>query len=100
MQFRRCFEKSFTVLVFTFELQVWKYGNEIQLLFSRQVVDDPEYVNYVEFNQAETHLIAHCITMGEEFLRFDGIIMVLSINTGKIGKTRLFLRYVIYIMGL
>lgn len=73
-----------------FELQVWKYGNEIQLLFSRQVVDGPEYVNYVEFNQAETHLIAHCITMGEEFLRFDGIIMVLSIHTGKIGFKKLF----------
>lgn len=82
-----CFEESF--IVFTFKLQVWKYGNEIQLLFSRQVVDDPEYVNYVEFNQAETHLIAHCITMGEEFLRFDGIIMVLSIHTGKIGKKKM-----------
>lgn len=68
------------------ELQVWKYGNKIKLLFSRQVVDDPDDVNFVEFNKAETHLIAHCITPGEEFLCLDGIVMVLSIHTGQIGE--------------
>lgn len=80
-----CFSNSGNLIATCGEdgiVNVWKYGNEIQLLFSRQVVDGPGYVNYVEFNQAETHLIAHCITMGEEFLRFDGIIMVLSIHTG------------------
>lgn len=66
-------------------VKVWKYGNEVQLLLSKQVRQSKteaniDYVDYVEFNEKETHLIAHVNITSEESLRFKGIIMVLSIQ--------------------
>lgn len=45
--------------------KVWLFGPNTELLHSRQVVDPPSYVNYVEFNEAETHLLLSCMIKGD-----------------------------------
>lgn len=46
-------------------VKVWLFGPNTELLHSRQVVDPPSYVNYVEFNEAETHLLLNCMIKGD-----------------------------------
>ncbi|XP_062591806.1 F-box/WD repeat-containing protein 5-like isoform X1 [Saccostrea cucullata] len=61
-------------------VKVWKYGPNTELLHSSQVVDPPSYANYVEFNEAETHLIVNCMMREEGGLQVA--LAVLAIEKG------------------
>ncbi|XP_062598454.1 F-box/WD repeat-containing protein 5-like [Saccostrea cucullata] len=58
-------------------VNIWKYGINTVLLISKKVTDDPDYVNYVEFNDAETHLLVHSTSRS---LEYDSTLAVLSIQ--------------------
>ncbi|XP_048751978.2 F-box/WD repeat-containing protein 5-like [Ostrea edulis] len=61
-------------------VKVWQYGNNTELLQSRQVLDRPSYANYVEFNEAETQVLVNCIVRVDEDMQ--AILAVLSIEKG------------------
>ncbi|XP_048751976.2 uncharacterized protein LOC125663689 isoform X2 [Ostrea edulis] len=61
--------------------KIWRYGHDTALMHSKQIVDNPSYVNYVEFNKAETHLLVHCVCREDEFFN---TVAILSIEKGAI----------------
>lgn len=61
-------------------VKVWQFGDNTELLHSRQVVDPPSYVNYVEFNAAETHLLLNCMIIGDT--GSQSLLAVMSIEKG------------------
>ncbi|XP_062606186.1 F-box/WD repeat-containing protein 5-like [Saccostrea cucullata] len=63
-------------------VKVWKYGHTTALLHSRQVVDTPSYANYVEFNEAETHLIMNCMMREDSEEESQAALAVLAIEKG------------------
>ncbi|XP_022329396.1 F-box/WD repeat-containing protein 5-like isoform X2 [Crassostrea virginica] len=65
-------------------VKVWKYGSNTELLYSMQLFEDYEYINYVEFNEANTHIIAHCRPATEEILDMDSSLVIFSITKGSL----------------
>lgn len=76
------------LICFCNALQIWRYGHDTALMHSKQIVDNPSYVNYVEFNKAETHLLVHCVCREDEFFN---TVAILSIEKGKLQRLIVFL---------
>ncbi|XP_061198104.1 F-box/WD repeat-containing protein 5-like [Saccostrea echinata] len=58
-------------------VNIWKYGIDTVLLHSKKITNEDGYVNYVEFNDAETHLLVH--STGRN-IDFQSAVAVLSIE--------------------
>ena len=73
--------------MYFFLTKVWKFGETTELLHSRKVVDPPSYVNYVEFNESETHLLLNCMTGDDGWT--SCLLAVLSLEKGTTWATPL-----------